>query len=82
MQHLCVNPKWTVHKLFCVSVTHFSLDMFTVLSTTVEHLSVLNVLNVLVPHFQEDHSKIKQLEKDLKESQTKAKPAGPSAEEV
>lgn len=29
----------------------------------------------------EDHSKIKQLEKDLKEAQTKAKPAGPSAEE-
>ncbi|KAM7449659.1 hypothetical protein ABFA07_002571 [Porites harrisoni] len=30
---------------------------------------------------QEDHAKIKQLEKDLKEAQTKAKPAGPSAEE-
>ena len=31
---------------------------------------------------QEDHSKIKQLEKDVKEAQSKAKPAGPSAEEV
>ena len=31
---------------------------------------------------QEDHSKIKQLEKDLKEAQAKVKPAGPSAEEV
>lgn len=29
----------------------------------------------------EDHSKIKQLEKDVKEAQSKAKPAGPSAEE-
>ena len=30
----------------------------------------------------EDHSRIKQLEKDLKEAQTKSKPAGPSAEDV
>lgn len=29
----------------------------------------------------EDHSRIKQLEKDLKEAQTKSKPAGPSAED-
>lgn len=29
----------------------------------------------------EDHNRIKQLEKDLKEAQTKSKPAGPSAEE-